>query len=61
MRRCVLLVNADKAPRGTKRFGPVFSRFTFHVSRLTSLVEQLQRRGKALRPSFAERFIELPA
>ncbi len=37
-----------------RRFGPVFLHFTFHVSRFTPFIKQLQRRGKALRPPLAE-------
>jgi len=61
MRRGVLLVSADTAPRDTKRFGPVLLRFTFHLSRLTPLVEKLQRGGEALHPSLAEHILKLSA
>lgn len=61
MRRCVLLVSANQAPRGTKRFGPVLLHFTFHVSRLTPFIQQFQRRGKALHPPFVEYVLKLPA
>ena len=44
-----------------RRFGPVILRFTFHVSRLTPLVEQLQCRSKALCPPFAEHILKLYA
>ena len=35
------------------------SRFTFHILRLTPLVEQLQRCGKALCPTLAEHVLKL--
>jgi hypothetical protein len=57
----MLLVSANTVPRGTKRFGPVLLHFTFHVSRLTPFIKQLQRGGEALHPPFAECIIELPA
>ena len=57
----MLLVSANQAPRGTKRFGPVLLHFTFHLSRLTPFIKQLQRRGKALRPTLAEHVLKLSA
>ena len=37
------------------------SRFTFHILRLTPLVEQFQRGSKALRPPLAEHALKLSA
>jgi hypothetical protein len=59
MKRDALLVSADTTPRVTTRFGPVLLRFTFHLSRLTPFIKQLQRRGKALRPTLAEHVLKL--
>ncbi len=41
------------------RFGPVLLRFTFHASRLTPFIKQLQRGGEALHPPFAEYIFKL--
>ena len=55
--RCFICKPSFSQP--AKRFGPVLLRFTFHLSRLTPLIEQFQRRDKALRPPLAEHILKL--